>query len=192
MRKGAELHTIEASHGKPRLTQPRPTDLGTVATEDERARDRVAGGKFAPGNKAAAGRTAKRALTAPLRAARKRLQEAGEAVVPSDADALLSDAMAVYASARLELGSASVFVLGPTVAFATETVLAGYFAKQAATAGFETERGLELLDAAHRCETQAQRAMTAALAAMKALPKRGRAARVIDTIEAEAAAGDDE
>ena len=170
------MSTIEQCRDKPRLTRKRMSNLGTVGTVDERSRDRAEGGRFAVGNKAASGRAAKRALTAPLRAARKRLQEAGEAVPPSDADALLSDAMAVYASARLELGSASVFVLGPTVAFATETVLSGYFAKLAADAGFDTERGLELLVVAQRCETQAARAMTAALAATKALgekrPKR--------------------
>lgn len=191
MADGDDLHTLEQSRGKARLTRPRLSDVGTVPTVDERSRDRVAGGLFAPGNKAAVGRTAKRALTAPLRAARTRLRELDGGLPAPIADELLSDAMSVFNSARVELGSSSVFVLSNAVMFATESVLAGHFAKQAAVAGFDTERGAELLEMAHRCETQAQRAMTAALAAVKALPKRGKTARVIDTIEAEAAEGDE-
>lgn len=187
-----ELFTVEQSHGKPRLTPPRPSDLGSVEADDERLRNHRANGTFAPGNRAAFNRSAKRALTAPLRAARTRLEALGEGVPRPVADELLQAALAVYGSARVELGSSSVFVLANLITFATESVLAGYFAKEAATAGFDTERGGELLERGHRCETQAQRAMTAALAAVKALPKRGKAGRVIDAIEAAAAAGDDE
>jgi hypothetical protein len=171
-----ELFTHELSKGKVRQTGARLSDLGTVPTEDERSRDRGERGRFKAGNKAAANRSAKQALTAPLRAARTRVREAVEGQGRSLADALLSDAMAVYASARLELGSASVFVLAPLTSFATESVLAQHFTKLAAELGFDTERGLLMLETAHRCETQAQRAMTAALAAKKALPKAGKAA----------------
>jgi len=172
--KAGELFTVEDSHGKPRLTAPRLSDLGTVPTDDERSRDRVAGGLFAPGNKAAQGRTAKRALTAPLRAARKRVQELGEGLPAPVADGLLSDAMAVFNSARLELGGSSVFVLANAVSFATESVLSNYFFKLAAEAGFDTEIGAAHLASAQRCEQCAQRAMTACLAAKKAIgsPKR--------------------
>jgi len=171
-----ELFTLEQSHGKARLTGPRPSDLGTVATGDEPSRDRVAGGLFAPGNRVAVNRTAKRALTAPLRAARARLEALGEGLPRPVADELLHDALAVYGSARRELGSSSVFVLANAVSFATETVLAGFFAKQAASVGFDTEQGATYLEQAQRCEQCAQRAMTAALAAKKALPKAGKPA----------------
>lgn len=174
-----ELFTIEQSHGKPRLTAPRLSDVGTVPTADEPSKDRLDGGRFAPGNQVAANRSAKRALTAPLRAARTRLQDLGEGLPRPVADELLTDAMAVYGSARLELGSSSVFVLANAVSFATESVLAGYLTKLAAQAGFDTEKGAAYLEQAQRCEQCAQRAMTAALAATKALsgrkPKRGNA-----------------
>lgn len=174
----ADLFTIETSHDKPRLTAPRLSDVGTVATVCEPSQDRGARGRFAAGNQVAANRSAKRALTAPLRAARKRLQDLGDALPHPVADELLRDALAVYGSARLELGSSSVFVLANVVSFATESVLAGYFTKQAADADFNTERGAAHLEQAQRCEQCAQRAMTAALAATKALsgrrPKRGK------------------
>src|SRR5262245_24993220 len=60
-----ELFTIEESHGKARLTAPRPSDLGAVPTETERGRDHDARGRFKPGNRAQVGKAAKRALTAP-------------------------------------------------------------------------------------------------------------------------------
>jgi hypothetical protein len=174
-----ELFTVEQSHGKARLTAPRLSDVGSVPTDGELSRDRGERGQFAPGNRAAADRSSKRALTAPLRAARKRLQDLGEALPRPVADELLRDALAVYGSARVELGSSSVFVLANIVSFATESVLAGYFTKQAADSGFETEPGAAYLEQAQRCEQCAQRAMTAALAAAKALsgrrPKRGAA-----------------
>jgi hypothetical protein len=185
-----DLFTFEESHDKPRLTAPRLSNLGTVGTADERPADHNADGTFASRNRAAANRSAKRALTAPLRAARKRLQDLGDALPRPVADELLHDALAVYGSARLELGSASVFVLSNLVMFATESVLAGYFAKQSAEEGFATKEGARLLVLAHACEQQAQRAMTAALAAVKVVGKRGKTARVIDTVEAEAAEED--
>ena len=165
----SDLFTFEQSHGKPRLTQPRPSDLGSVEAGDDRQRNHNADGTFAARNRAGANRNAKRAVTAPLRAARKRLQELGEGVEPSAADTLQTDAMAVYGSARLELGSSSIFVLANLVTFATEAVLAGYFSKRAGELGFDTEEGASMLEVSHRCETQSQRAMTAALAATKAL-----------------------
>lgn len=188
---GAELFTIEQSHGKPRVTGPRPSDLGTVPTGRDRSRNHGADGRFQPGNDAARDRGAKRALTAPLRAARTRLREAVEGQDPDEADALLGAAMAVYASARAELGSNSTFVAAPCVTFATESVLAGYFTTLAAKAGFCTEQGAAYLKLAHDCETHAQRAMTSALAAAKALGGKRRQ-KTLSLVERIARAGDEE
>jgi hypothetical protein len=175
MSKGAELFTIEASHGKDRLTGPRPTDIGTVPTAEDRSRDHTAAGTFALGNQAAVGRSARTALRSPYRAAEKRISEAlASGAEPSDSDRLLADALAVFHSARRELGSASAFVQGPTIAYAVETILAGYFMSEAAAAGFMTDRGLALHERAMACEQAAGRAMTAALAATKALSARRR------------------
>jgi hypothetical protein len=175
-----ELFTLEPSHGKPRLTAPRPSDLGTVPTGEEPSRDRGAGGLFKLGNQAAVNRSAKQALRRPYRDAEKRVGEAlASRLEPSEADALLTDALAVYRSASRELGNGSAFVHGGVIAFATETVLAGFYMRAAADAGFLTERGMLLHDRALASEQAAARAMTAALAACKALsgkrkPRRAR------------------
>lgn len=186
------MGTIEQSHDKARLTQPRLSDVGTVPIGDERSKNHTASGTFAPGNRAAANRSAKVALTRPLRAARRRLQAAGDALGRPVADELLSDAMAVYGSARLELGSRSVFVLAHLVTFSTEQVLGGYYTKLGAERGFDTEEGRAFVDMAHTCQTQAARAMTAALAALKALPKPDKSRSLADTIDAEADALEDD
>jgi hypothetical protein len=189
--KGPELFTIEDSHGKPRLTQPRPSDLGSVETGADRSRDHNADGTFSNGNSAARNRGARSALRGPYRAARRRIVEAlANQAEPEVADVLLRDALLIFEAARAELGSRSVFTQGPTIAYAIESTLAGYYHQEAALAGHLTERGLELLDRAQSCETQAARAMTAALAAAKALgSKRTRSTKsVVQIIEERAAA----
>jgi len=165
-----ELFTIEKSHGRPRLTAPRLTDLGTVPTAQERSQNHTAKGTFADKNKAAVGRSAKAAVRKPYGEAEGRISAALVAnTEPSASDRLLADALAVFHAARRELGSGSAFVQGPTIAYAAETILAGYFMSEAAQAGFLTDRGMQLHERAMACETQAARAMTAALAATKAL-----------------------
>jgi len=169
----AALHTVEVSHGKPRLVGPRPSDLGSVPTDIDRNRDHDARGRFKPANQAAVGRGARAALRAPYRAAAQRISSAtADGCEPDVADQLLSDALAVHRSARTELGTRSVFVEGPCIAYAVESVLAGFYMQEAVKAGLLTERGLELHARAMQCETQASRAMTAALAATKALAAR--------------------
>lgn len=184
-----ELHTIEQSHGKPRLTRPRPTDLGTVPTGADRSRDQDAAGRFTHGNQAARGRGARSALRAPYRAAARRISEALDVgAEPETADVLLHDAMLVFETARAELGSRSVFVQGPTIAYAIETTLAGYFHAAAAKAGHDTDAGAALLERAQSCETHAARAMTAALAAVKALggKRQRKTLSIVQQIEREA------
>jgi hypothetical protein len=166
-----------------------------VETEGERSRDRTERGWFAPGNKAAVGRSARSALRAPYRAAEKRISEALAAGdEPTDSDRLLADALAVYHAARRELGSSSAFVQGPCLAYAVETVLAGYFVREAAREGFLSTPGLRFHDRALACEQAAARALTAALAAAKALGARRRqtVSTVLAAIEAAGNEADDE
>jgi hypothetical protein len=173
---GPELHTVEVSHGKPRLTQPRPSDLGTVETGIDRRRDHDEQGRFRHGNRAAVGRSARSALRAPLRAARERIRLAVPADEPNVADELLDDALRVVSAARLELGSRSVFTEGPLISYATESILAGFYMREAAREGFLTAAGARLHERAQACQQQALRAMTGCLAAAKALAARdGRA-----------------
>jgi hypothetical protein len=184
---GAALHTIEESHGKPRLTNARLTDIETVETAGERLEDHDAKGRFTHRNRAAADSSAKRALTQPLRAARQRLREALEGVEPSAADALLAPAMSVYQSASRELASRSIFVTSALVSFAVNGVLESHYITRAAEAGLETELGMQLIELAHSCSKQAKQAMTAALAALKALSGRKPARNLV--LEAIDAAG---
>jgi len=195
-----ELFTIEESHGKARLVGPRLSDLGTVPTDTEARHDRGERGRFLPGNKVAVGRTARTAIRAPYRAAEQRITDAVEGgAEPSDSDRLLADALAVFHAVRRELGSSSALVQGPAIAYAVETILAGYFTKAAADAGFLTDDGMRFHDRALACEQAASRAMTAALAATKALAGRRKpqrtALQVIDAVaqrELDDAADDDE
>lgn len=167
------LFDIERSRGKARLTQPRPSDIGAVPAGADRLANHDRAGRFTAGNRAGVGRSARTAIRAPLRAAEKRISEAlatgGE---PAESDRLLADALAVFHAVRRELGSSSALVQGPAIAYATETILAGYFVRAASEAGFLTERGMLLHDRALACEQAASRAMTAALAATKALSLR--------------------
>ncbi len=165
-----ELHTIELSHDKPRLTGPRLSDVGTVPSATEPSPDRVEQGRFAPGNQVAAGRSAKQAIRRPLKDALRRVEDAiRDAVEPSEADVLVADAEAVCREAMRSVGAPSILVLAPAVRFATNSVLAGHLTNKAAEAGFTTEEGERLLGMAHQCEQQALRASTAMLANAKAL-----------------------
>jgi len=168
-----ELFTIEQSHGKPRLTRPRMSDVGSVDTEGERRQNHNPDGTFATRNEAAKGRRAKMALTRDVRMARRRCEEAIRAAVePSEADRLTADAEALYRETKRDVGHTSILVLAPGLTFAINTVLAGHFMNGAAVAGFATEEGERLLGLAHDCEQHAQKAMTAMLAAAKALGSR--------------------
>jgi hypothetical protein len=94
---GDELHTIELSHDKPRLTGPRPTDLGTVPTGEDRHQDQDRLGRWLPGNQGAKDRGARTAIKAPYRAAKKRIAEAiAQGHVPAVADVLLRDALLIF------------------------------------------------------------------------------------------------
>lgn len=185
-----ELFTYEPSNGKVRATAPRLSDLGTVPTEGERTADHVPAGDterkpgtFTRNNTAARKRGAKRALRRGWSAARDRVRNAiseaagallGGIALPT-ADQLMADAFTVHMAGMRELGSDSVFVQGQSLVYATETTLYGFYLEAAGNAGLLTDQGMLLHDKAAACATLAARAMTACLAAKKALPKRGAA-----------------
>ncbi len=204
--KANELHTIEQSHGKPRLTAPRLSDLGTVEADGERSADHVPAGStdrkpgtFATNNAAGRKRGAKRALRRAYTSARDRVRNAlteaagalPDGLALPTADQIMADAFTVHMAGMRELGGESVFVQGHSLVYATETTLYGFYLEAAGQAGLLSEEGMQLHDRAQACATLAARAMTAAIAAQKVLGKRGKTARVIDAIEAEAAEGDE-
>ena len=183
-----ELHTIELSHDKPRLTAPRLSDVGTVPSASEPSPDRANRGQFAPGNQAAKGSHAKRAVTRQVRDARRRVEEAiRDAVDPTEADQLMADAWAVYCDAKRDVGHRSILVVAPAVHFASNTILAGYFKNAATASGLKTEEAERLLGLAWQCEQQALRASTAMLANAKALGAKPVKNQALAAIEARAA-----
>lgn len=185
----ADLHTIELSHDKPRLTGPRPSDIGTVPTGEDRSNNHNPDGTFAPRNGAAKDRAAKRRLKHHMLEARARVAAAvqgalSRGLAPEEAenaanasDVILASALAYYDKARRELGSSSIFVIGPCVFYGAELAIANYLTSEAAKAGLTTEAGMLLHDRALASEQAATRALTAALAATKALSGRKRKGR---------------
>lgn len=155
--------TIEASHGKPRLTKPRVTSMHKGATPEqvEQRREQL--------RENARYRGSKEATRAPLRAATgaKVRRALGRSATPEESRLVADNALQLAADAARELAVSSPFVAHHTTRFGVNAALSGYYTQKAAEAGFDSERGLLLLDAAHRCEKAAERAMVAASAAVK-------------------------
>lgn len=172
----SDLFTIEQSHDGDRLTAPRPSKLGAAATEAERSGDHTPRGTFAGKNRAAADRGAKRALRGAYAAARARINaavaEGADLTNLPETDRLLADAFQVHMAGMRELGSRSVYVQGPSLVYAIESVLHGFYLNAAASAGLLTERGAELKAMADGCAATSAKALTACLAASKFLGTR--------------------
>jgi len=166
--------TIEQSHDGAYVTRTRTTDLETVETEADRSRNHDRDGRFTHRNDAAREHGAHRELTKDLRAIRDAVQAAaGGALPPQESREVVTTALALYGAARRSLGQRSLVVAPRLLGAAVNDALANHYRAQAALAGFATPRGLELIEAAHRCENRAERAMTCALAFAKAVePKR--------------------
>lgn len=156
--------TIEHSHGKPRLTKPRVRATRDRASADQprtRAEQRQENARY---------RGSKEATRAPLAAL---VDKAVRKAVPSDEP---PEASRLVAENALQLAgdlARSVNVAHPLVAhhctrFGVNAALAGFYTQRAAELGFDSERGLELVDAAHKCEGRAERAQVALDAAVKA------------------------
>ena len=185
--------SIEQNHDGAYVTRTRPSDLETVDTDAERRRNHGPDGRFVPRNDAGRDHGAHRELTKDLRAIRDAVQAvAGGALPPQEAREVVATALTLYGASRRALGNRSLVVTPRLLRAAVNDALAGYFTAQAALAGFATARGLELIDAAHRCENRAERAMTSALAFAKALPttrSKDAGRTILDAIDA---AGDEE
>lgn len=167
--------SIEQSHGGDYVTRTRLSDLETVDADAERRRNHGPDGRFVPRNDAGREHGAHRELTKDLRAIRDAVQAAAGGVMPSqEAREVVATALVLYGASRRSLGQRSPVVIARLLRAAVNDALAGHFTAQAALAGFSTPRGLELIDAAHRCESRAERATTAALAFAKAIQSKPR------------------
>lgn len=155
--------TIERSHGAPRLTKPRLTDAheGPTPQEVEQRREQL--------RQNAMHRGTKEAVRAPLRAvAGEEVRRAlGSSATPEESRMVAQNALQLAGDAGREVASPSPFVAHFVVRYGVNVALAGFYTQKAAEVGFDSPRGLELIDAAHRCEARAERAMIAASAAVK-------------------------
>lgn len=193
-------HGIELSHDKPRLAGPRLSALGTVPTAAQRARNQGPDGRALPRNKLAANRAAKSAAKRHLVAARARIRAAVQkalddgaapevaALAGEESDRILADALTHYLSARRDLTSDSVLVVGPLALFGAELAVANALVAEAVKAGITTPAGIALHDRALAAEQSMTRLMTASIAAAKALggrrPKRTKLAQIEAAAEA--------
>jgi hypothetical protein len=157
---------FERSRGYVYATRTRASDVAPIDTEARRRRDHHPNGWFRPGNQAAKNARGKQSVTRTPRQARNRLREAlAEGLAPSEADRLLSAALARYEAARRDLGAESVLVLSPLARWAVDEELVAFAQGKAAVLGFDTPEGKGWLDRAHQAAARAERAMTGAMAA---------------------------
>lgn len=172
---GRVVPTLEPSHQKTRVMRPRPTDIAdTVGTAERRHRNHGSDGRFQRANDAARARRSKSAITKATakRAAAAELAHV-EGAQPTDADLVAHDAMALYGDARRhDLDHDGPMVRAPAFTWSYNTALAAYYHEAARSAGLATERGMALVELAHRCEARAERAEAMALAADTRMAKR--------------------
>lgn len=162
--------TLERSHGKPRIARTRLRDVSAAAV-GERQSDRDSLGRFAPGNGAGRNRTAKRSLTATLRAAVAQALAgvAGGVASPQTGAQIARDALSLYRAGARELGTDSAIARSHLVRWAVNSALASHLVAVASEAP-DTERSLRILERAHICGGHAERASVAALTFARAFP----------------------
>lgn len=160
--------TIEARGGKPRLTGRRLSDVGqggTVPHQPTRKRGRS--------NQNAVARGTVEANRDPLRAIAGECEKVvrralGGATAPAASQLVAKNALQLYADAVRHVGVASPFVSTFLTRYATNSALASHFMQQALEVGLNTVEGLAFIEAAHKCESRAERGMVAAEASVKA------------------------
>jgi hypothetical protein len=170
-----DFGTTEESHGRPRMTRKRRSDMGAVPSPDERRRsDHHTDGKFKPGNGAAKGRSAKAAISGRERSAlaREISKSVGAAFEPSERGKLLQDVIRLYRHTLNELPAHGAVVLASALAFARESVVASALFSAATEAGIASDRGLQLLEAAQKSEKRSEQASTHAFVISSKLAER--------------------
>lgn len=164
------LPAIERDNGGDYVTRTRLSDLETVDTEGQRLRNHDAKGRFTSENDAARENGARRELTRALKEIRDAVQDApGTAITPEESREVARSALRLYGAAKRSLGQDAPLVLLRVKRSSVNDALADYYTAKASKVGFDTERGMALVDFAGKCEQRAERAMTAAIAFAKAI-----------------------
>lgn len=184
------MSTLEESHGRTRATRDRATALPNGPTAEDRHRtDRGANGRFAAGNRAAVGRSAKNVIAGRERAALALAlaKSVGPVIGDSEDKAkLLGDVLRLYRDTLTELPAHSAVVLASAMNFARESAVASVLFNEATNAGLTSERGLQLLESAQRAEKRAEQASVHAFAiATRMAGKSGKSADVPWFVEAD-------
>jgi hypothetical protein len=139
--------TIEQSHGKARPTLPRSGELKVVETAREPSEGRAEGGRFASGNRIAAGQRWKASI-------RKLL---GKGATNETAASLARESFRLYLALLRELPSDGPSVRVLAALQARHAALAAHFTDRAGEFGFETEAGAGALDVALKHGQRAER-----------------------------------
>jgi hypothetical protein len=156
--------SIEIGQGQPRLTGGRLSDMETPRPAPERPSNVS---EQAAQN--AKHRGTREALSAPLKAvAGEDVRRAlGSDATPEESQLVARNALVIAGDVQRDVGVFSPFIAHHVTRFGVNSALAGYFTQKAAEASFDSDRGLALLEAAHRCEQQGTRAMVAIDAAVR-------------------------
>jgi hypothetical protein len=168
---------FERSHGKPRVPLHRVSDMGDGATLEQPPSSRVEQLRQNATNHPA--KTASRRFL-------KAIVEAGvddampESATAAESRLVAETALQLAAGAARHVNASNPFVAHHATRYGVNAALAGFYTQKAAEAGFASKLGLELVDAAQRCEQQATRAMAAIDAALKAFGNKRRAAGALD------------
>jgi len=157
--------TIESSHGKPRPTLPRSSDLQPVTVVDadrERCGKRDAHGRFSSGNVVGRGRGWKLAIARVL----------GRQVDDPIAQQVADDAWRTYCAALRELPSDGAIVRGLAALMSRHEALAAFWHAHAAIVGLTTEDGIAGQDQATKHGQRAERLTVTMLDVARALAKK--------------------
>jgi hypothetical protein len=155
---------IEIGQGRHRLTDNRLSDMETPRPTPERPST-----LSEQASQNAKWRGAREAISAPLKAvAGEEVRRAlGSDATPAESQLVARNALVIAGDVQRDVGIFSPFIAHHVTRFGVNSALAGYLTQRSADAGFDSDRGLALLEAAHRCEQQATRAMVAIDAAVR-------------------------
>lgn len=146
---------IENDQGKKRLQRPKLRDVSRPPSADARPRR----------TEARPHRTANRSLLALARhAAGEALGSIGsEHATPPEPSQLAREALKLFRAFVRELGTASPTARTHALAYSMQSAAAVRLTIAADAAGVDTERGLQLLEQAAKCQGRAERSAVAAI-----------------------------
>ena len=144
---------IEQSHGKPRPTLPRSSDLRAVEAERKPRDGRTEAGHFAAGNRLGVG--------ARWKASIKKLL--GKTADDAIADAVGRDAWRVYLATLRAMPNDEAPVRSLVALHARHVAVAAFFTDRAAHVGLDSREGLAFLEVASHHGQRAERTAVTAL-----------------------------